>query len=83
MSNHKIGTEPDRGLTRREFIKTSIAGAATAATLVSGYPAFARRAHAAGRDHILVGFCNPSTGPLAAIPRPGWSSRRDQAGRSG
>lgn len=67
MSNHKIRKDPGEGVTRREFIRASIAGAATAATVVSGFPAFARQAHAAGRDHILVGFCNPSTGPLAAF----------------
>lgn len=67
MSNQRTGKKPDRGFTRREFISASLAGAASAATMVSGLPALARRAYAADRDHILVGFCNPSTGPLAAF----------------
>lgn len=67
MRKPKSGEKQGRDLTRRQFIKTSMAGAAAAATMATGFPAFARRALAAGRDHIRVGFCNPSTGPLAAF----------------
>lgn len=54
-----------KGLTRRDFLKkTGIAGAALGtATIV---PSFARKTFAAkGRDYILVGRPNPTTGPMA------------------
>ncbi|HME45372.1 MAG TPA: ABC transporter substrate-binding protein [Syntrophorhabdales bacterium] len=57
----KVTKKP--GMTRREFIeKTSIAGAALA------FPTVTRRAFAAKkRDYILIGRCNPNSGPLSAF----------------
>jgi len=51
------------GLTRREFIqKTTIAGAALS------LPRLTRPAYAASkRDYILIGRCNPNSGPLSAF----------------
>ena len=51
------------GMTRREFMKkTTIAGAAL------GVPMLGRRAFAAKkRDYILIGQCNPSSGPLSGF----------------
>ena len=55
-----------KGLTRRDFIKTTgVAGAALGAASV--VPSFARKALAAKRDYILIGHPNPSTGPLAGF----------------
>lgn len=57
-----------KGITRRRFIKTTaVMGAAIAGT---GMPGLASLATAAKKDHILVGRCNPSTGPLAAFGEP-------------
>ena len=56
------------GITRRRFIKTTaVMGAAIAGT---GMPGLASLASAAKKDHILIGRCNPSTGPLAAFGAP-------------
>jgi len=55
-----------KGLTRRDFIKrTGALGAALGATAT--LPRFLREASANGRDHILIGRPNPSTGPLAGF----------------
>jgi branched-chain amino acid transport system substrate-binding protein len=70
MKERMDGTKKRNSLTRRDFIKASVAGAATTAITVSGFPTAVGKAHAAKRDHILVGFCNPSTGPLAAFGEP-------------
>ncbi len=52
--------------TRREFIKK--VGKGTAAVgVASVLPRFAKPVQAAKRDHILVGYVNPSTGPIAAF----------------
>lgn len=56
--------------TRRGFIKATVAGSATIAITALGFPGAVREVHAAKRDHIRVGFCNPSTGPLAAFGEP-------------
>jgi branched-chain amino acid transport system substrate-binding protein len=57
-------------LTRRGFIKTSAAGAVATAATLSGLSAIGCGKSSAGRDHILVGLCNPSTGSLAAFGEP-------------
>jgi branched-chain amino acid transport system substrate-binding protein len=66
MKKQNAGKGTGGRMSRREFIKVSAAGAAATALIVTGWPGSIRRA-VAGRDHILVGFCNPSTGPLAAF----------------
>lgn len=64
----KKSTDQQQGITRRRFIKNSaVMGAAIAGT---GMPGLAHLASAAKKDHILVGRCNPSTGPLAAFGEP-------------
>lgn len=58
--------EPKReGLNRRSFIKKAALGAAVAAGSATGLTGLASRARASGRDYILVGRPNPSTGPIA------------------
>jgi branched-chain amino acid transport system substrate-binding protein len=62
--------------TRREFIKK--VGKGTAAVgVASVLPRFAKPVKAAKRDHILVGYVNPSTGPIAAFGEPSpWIDER-------
>lgn len=55
-------------ITRRRFIKTTAMGGAALAG--SSLPGMVRHALAAKKDHILIGRCNPSTGPLAAFGEP-------------
>lgn len=54
------------GMTRREFIKRAscTAGALGVST---AFPRLLKRAHAASKDHILVGRPLPLTGPVAAF----------------
>ena len=52
-----------RGITRREFMKTTT----TAGAALVLAPSLAGKAFAAKRDHILIGHPNPSTGPLAGF----------------
>ena len=58
------------GLTRRDFLKkTGMAGAAIGAAAV--VPSFARKSFAAkGRDYILIGRPNPTSGPMAPFGEP-------------
>ena len=58
------------GLTRRDFIKkTGMAGAALGAAAV--VPSFAKKSFAAkGRDYILIGRPNPTSGPMAPFGEP-------------
>ena len=58
-----------KGLNRRQFIKTAGIGVA-AAGLTTVAPKLVRPARAADKDHVLVGYINPSTGPLAAFGAP-------------
>jgi branched-chain amino acid transport system substrate-binding protein len=59
------GKKEAEALTRRDFIKkTGIVGAALGASAIA--PSFVRKAFAAkGRDYILVGRPNPTTGAMA------------------
>jgi len=62
-----------KGITRREFMKTT--GAAGTALALA--PALAGNVFAAGRDHILIGHPNPSTGPLAGFGEASpWADNR-------
>lgn len=70
MIKNDIGEEQVGRMTRRGFIKTSAIGAATAAATLSGLSVTGCRSSSAKKDHILVGFCNPSTGSLAAFGEP-------------
>jgi branched-chain amino acid transport system substrate-binding protein len=64
----KKGTCNDQqGISRRQFIKTATTGAILVGT---GFTGPIRLASAAKKDHILIGRCNPSTGPLAAFGEP-------------
>ncbi len=57
-----------KGITRRDFIKTTaMGGAVLTGSSLSG---LISQASAAKKDHILIGRCNPSTGPLAAFGEP-------------
>jgi len=58
-----------KNITRREFIKK--VGKGTAAVgVASMVPKLVKPARAAQRDHILIGYINPSTGGLAAFGEP-------------
>jgi branched-chain amino acid transport system substrate-binding protein len=57
-------------ISRRRFLKTTTLGTASAVVATTGLPGLVTRVQAAKRDHILVGRCNPSTGPLAAFGEP-------------
>ena len=62
MADEKKVTKQS-GMTRREFIqKTTIAGAALGVPMLTR-PAFAAKK----RDYILIGQCNPSSGPLSGF----------------
>ena len=62
-----------KGITRREFMKTT--GAAGAALALA--PSLAGNVFAAERDHILIGHPNPSTGPLAGFGEASpWADNR-------
>ncbi len=62
MTLKKIKNTP-KGITRRDFIKTTgVAGAAFGANV---FPMFSQKAFAAKRDYILIGQPNPFTGALA------------------
>ena len=64
----KAAGNQQQGITRRRFIKTTAMGGAAIAG--SGFPGLVRHALAKKKDHILIGRCNPSTGPLAAFGEP-------------
>ena len=54
------------GVTRRDFMKK--VGATAAAVGVSSFvPKFIKPAKAAARDYVLIGYTDPSTGPLAGL----------------
>jgi hypothetical protein len=55
-----------RNITRREFIK-KVGQTAAAVGVSSLVPGFTRRAKAAERDYVLIGYTDPSTGPLAGL----------------
>ena len=65
-----------KNITRREFIKK--VGKSTAAVgVASMMPRLVKPARAAKRDHILIGYINPSTGGLAAFGEPSpWADER-------
>lgn len=58
-----------KNITRRDFMKKVGKGAAVVG-VTSMAPRFVRPARAAKRDHILIGYVNPSTGPIAAFGEP-------------
>ena len=63
------------GLTRRQFLVT--AGAVTAVGASITVPKLVRSARAAVKDHIMIGYVNPATGPLAAFGEPSpWVDER-------
>ena len=57
----------EEGLTRRQFIKKTGLTAVAVGVSTTPFPRFLKRAHAATRDHILIGRPNPSTGPIASF----------------
>jgi branched-chain amino acid transport system substrate-binding protein len=65
----KKGSDGKKGINRRQFIKTTGLGLA-AAGLSTVAPKLVKHARAAEKDHLLVGYVNPTTGPLAAFGEP-------------
>jgi branched-chain amino acid transport system substrate-binding protein len=75
MGDEMMDKEP-RKITRREFIRDVGVGAA-AVGVATALPGLVRPAKAAPRDYILIGYVNPSTGPLAAFGEPSpWADDR-------
>ncbi len=56
--------EKKKGITRRDFIK-KVGYAATAVGISSSVPKILKPAHAATKDHILIGRPAPLTGPVS------------------
>ena len=62
--------ERKKNISRRDFIK-KVGQTAAAVGITSTVPPFLKTVRAAEkRDHILIGYVNPSTGPLAAFGEP-------------
>lgn len=60
-------TKKEKGnITRRDFMK-KVGQSAAAVGVSSLVPGFAKPARAAERDYVLIGYTDPSTGPLAGL----------------
>jgi branched-chain amino acid transport system substrate-binding protein len=55
-----------KNITRRDFMK-KVGKTAAAVGVASVVPSFARPVKAAARDYVLIGYTDPSTGPLAGL----------------
>jgi branched-chain amino acid transport system substrate-binding protein len=55
-----------KNITRRDFMK-KVGKTAAAVGVASVVPSFAKPAKAADRDYVLIGYTDPSTGPLAGL----------------
>ncbi len=64
-----VSKDKGKKIKRRDFLKTTGLGLAVAGASVV-VPGFSRRAFAAKKDYLLVGYINPKTGPLAAFGAP-------------
>ncbi len=56
-----------KGMNRREFMKTGAVAVGAAVTSSLVLPGMVSRVAAKGRDHILIGRPNPTTGPIATF----------------
>jgi len=71
-----VGHEEKKLITRRDFMKTVGKGAVVAG-VASALPGFAKPAKAAGRDFVLIGRPETSTGPLSGFGEPSpWADNR-------
>ncbi len=59
----------NKRITRRDFMK-KVGCSAAVAGISSAIPWIPKRAHAAKRDHILIGRVQPATGQMAAFSEP-------------
>lgn len=72
-----MAKKDDKNITRRDFIKKAGCTTAVAVGVSSGIPGLLKKAHAAKRDHILIGRVQPTTGPMAAFCEPSpWVDNR-------
>ena len=63
-------------MTRRDFMK-KVGKAAAAVSVASAVPSFTKPARAADRGYVLIGYTDPSTGPLAGLGAPtSWVNAR-------
>ena len=69
-----------KDMTRRDFMKKA-GRAAAVAGMASTVPMLTKPAKAAGRDYVLIGYTDPSTGPLAGLgaPTPWVNARVEKA----
>jgi branched-chain amino acid transport system substrate-binding protein len=67
-------------ITRRDFIK-EVGKTAAAVSIASAVPSLTRPARAAQRGYVLIGYTDPSTGPLAGLgaPTPWVNARVEKA----
>jgi branched-chain amino acid transport system substrate-binding protein len=67
-------------MTRRDFMRKA-GKAAVAVSVASAVPGFAKTAKAAERGYVLIGYTDPSTGPLAGLgaPTPWVNARVEKA----
>jgi branched-chain amino acid transport system substrate-binding protein len=67
-------------MTRRDFIK-EVGKTAAAVSIASAVPALTKPARAAQRGYVLIGYTDPSTGPLAGLgaPTPWVNARVEKA----
>ena len=67
-------------MTRRDFIK-QVGKTAAAVSIASAVPTLTKPARAAERGYVLIGYTDPSTGPLAGLgaPTPWVNARVEKA----
>ncbi len=75
-----MGKKMKSNMTRRDFMK-KIGQAAAAVSVASVAPSFTKPARAAERGYVLIGYTDPSTGPLAGLgaPTPWVNARVEKA----
>jgi branched-chain amino acid transport system substrate-binding protein len=61
-----MGKREKKSISRRDFMK-KMGKSAVAITAGSVFPKIAKPAAAAQRDYVLIGYTDPSTGPLAGL----------------
>ncbi len=71
-----MGEKTKGNMTRRDFMK-KVGKSAAAVSVASAVPSFAKPAKAAERGYVLIGYTDPSTGPLAGLGAPtSWVNAR-------
>jgi branched-chain amino acid transport system substrate-binding protein len=75
-----MGKKVKENMTRRDFMK-KVGKAAAAVSVASAVPGLAKPARAAQRGYVLIGYTDPSTGPLAGLgaPTPWVNARVEKA----